>query len=127
MCSQKDYSCSRKDERDGGKNWINAKTGNGGEIGCGNAQKQRDSESVDIIEFLEKAGFVVGFETYELVVEGCLECGEFVLAGKVVMRMTERGFIPYIRARQKLVEGLVSVGEQEFASAVRQKFVELKS
>lgn len=83
--------------------------------------------AVDIIEFLEKAGFAVGFETYELVVEGCLECGEFVLAGKVVMRMTERGFIPYIRARQKLVEGLVSVGEQEFASAVRQKFVELKS
>ncbi|KAE9457728.1 hypothetical protein C3L33_10390, partial [Rhododendron williamsianum] len=83
--------------------------------------------AVDLIEFLEKAGFPVGFESYELGVEGCLECGEFILAGKVVIRMTERGFIPYIRARQKVFEGLVSVGEQELASAVRQKFVELKS
>ncbi|CAL5342695.1 unnamed protein product [Camellia sinensis] len=83
--------------------------------------------AVEMIDFLEKAGFPVGFESYELVVEGCLECGEFVLAGKVVMAMTRRGFIPYIKARQKVVEGLASVGEQELSSAVRQKFVELKS
>ena len=80
-----------------------------------------------MIEFLEKAGFPVDFESYTLAVEGCLECHEFVLAGKIVVMMTGKGFIPYIRARQKVVEGLASVGEQEFASAVRQKFVELKS
>ncbi|KAL6989541.1 hypothetical protein U1Q18_015292 [Sarracenia purpurea var. burkii] len=85
------------------------------------------SIAVDLIEFLEKAGFPVGFESYQLVVEACLECGEYVLAGKIVMRMSGRGFIPYIRARQKVFEGLASVGQQELASAVRQKFIELKS
>ncbi|PSS16449.1 Pentatricopeptide repeat-containing protein [Actinidia chinensis var. chinensis] len=83
--------------------------------------------AVEMVEFLEKAGFPVDFESYALAVEGCLECREFVLAGKIVVMMKGKGFIPYIRARQKVVEGLASIGEQEFASAVRQKFVELKS
>lgn len=84
-------------------------------------------KAVEMIEFLERKGFHVGFETYELVVEGCLECREFVLAGKVVMKMTGRGFIPYIRVRQKVVEGLAGVGECELACAVRQRFSELRS
>uniref|UniRef100_A0A5B7B6X3 Pentatricopeptide repeat-containing protein n=1 Tax=Davidia involucrata TaxID=16924 RepID=A0A5B7B6X3_DAVIN len=83
--------------------------------------------AVEMIEFLEREGFHVGFESYELVVEGCRECGEFVLAGKVVMRMTGRGFIPYIRVRQKVVEGLASVGEWKFACVLRQRFAQLKS
>ncbi|KAF8402414.1 hypothetical protein HHK36_013369 [Tetracentron sinense] len=40
---------------------------------------------VEMIEFLERRGCNVGFESYEMVVEGCLERGEFVLGGKVVM------------------------------------------
>ncbi|CAM8950287.1 unnamed protein product [Rhodiola kirilowii] len=83
--------------------------------------------AVEVIEFLEHEGCHAGFETYELVVEGCVDCKEFVLAAKVVMKMTARGFIPYIRIRQKVVEGLVSVGELELASAVRQRFTELGS
>ncbi|CAM8900689.1 unnamed protein product [Rhodiola kirilowii] len=83
--------------------------------------------AVEVIEFLEHEGCHAGFETYEIVVEGCVDCKEFVLAAKVVMKMTARGFIPYIRIRQKVVEGLVSVGELELASAVRQRFTELGS
>ncbi|KAL2459201.1 Pentatricopeptide repeat-containing protein [Forsythia ovata] len=83
--------------------------------------------AVEMIEFLESEDVHIGFEGYELVLEGCLECRQFVLAGKFVMQMTERGFIPYIRLRQKLVEGLVSVGESELASVVRQRFLQLKS
>ena len=69
----------------------------------------------------------VGFESYELLVEGCLECREYILAGKVTMGMTDRGFIPYIKVRQKVVEGLAGIGEVELASAVRRRFVELGS
>lgn len=83
--------------------------------------------AVEMIEFLESKDVCMGFEDYELVLEGCLECGQFVLAGKFAIRMTEKGLIPYIRLRQKLVEGLVSVGESELASVVRQRFVQLKS
>lgn len=83
--------------------------------------------AVELIEFLEQEGCQAGFEAYELAVEGCLESKEFVLAAKVVMKMTRRGFIPYIRIRQNVVEGLLSVGESELASAVRQRFVELGS
>uniref|UniRef100_A0A6N2MXH3 Pentacotripeptide-repeat region of PRORP domain-containing protein n=1 Tax=Salix viminalis TaxID=40686 RepID=A0A6N2MXH3_SALVM len=61
----------------------------------------------EMIEFLENEGYGVGFESYELVVEGCLECKDFILAAKVVMGMTEKGFIPYIKVRQKVVEGLI--------------------
>lgn len=84
-------------------------------------------KAVEMIEFLEREGFHVGFETYELVVEGCLECREYVLAGKVVIKMTGRGFIPYIKVRQKVVEGLASVGEWELACTVRQNFADLRS
>ncbi|KAK7274774.1 hypothetical protein RIF29_15873 [Crotalaria pallida] len=39
-------------------------------------------KAVELIEFLEKEGHSVGFESYELVVEGCVEKREYVLAGK---------------------------------------------
>ena len=84
-------------------------------------------KAVEMIDFLEREGYAVGFESYELVVEGCLEYSEYILAGKVVMGMTERGFIPYIRVRQKVVERLAGVGEWELACAVRQRFADLRS
>lgn len=80
-----------------------------------------------MIEFLEQKGFHIGFECYELVVEGCLECREFILAGKMAMLMTDKGYIPYIKVRQKVVEGLAEVGEWRLACAVRHKFAELNS
>ncbi|KAA0063642.1 pentatricopeptide repeat-containing protein [Cucumis melo var. makuwa] len=83
--------------------------------------------AVEIIELLERDSHDVGFESYELLVEGCLECREYILAGKVIMAMTDRGFIPYIKVRQKVVEGLYGIGELELASAVRRRFVELGS
>ncbi|KAL8140416.1 hypothetical protein V2J09_006437 [Rumex salicifolius] len=84
-------------------------------------------KAVDMIEFLEKEGIDVGFESFELVVEGCLECREFVLAAKFVTRMTEKGFIPFINVRQKVVDGLISVGEWHLACAVRHRFSALNS
>jgi pentatricopeptide repeat protein len=84
-------------------------------------------KAVEMIEFLEKEGNSVGFESYELVVEGCLARREYVLAGKVAMGMTERGFIPYIKARLKIIEGLASIDEWKIACAVRQRFAKLKS
>lgn len=84
-------------------------------------------KAVEMLEFLEKEGNSVGFESYELVIEGCLEKHEYVLAAKVAMGMTERGFIPYIRVRQKIIEGLASIDEWKIACAVRQRFAELKS
>ncbi|KAL0301383.1 UNVERIFIED_CONTAM: Pentatricopeptide repeat-containing protein [Sesamum radiatum] len=83
--------------------------------------------AIDMIEFLESKNVHIGFEAYELALEGCLEGRQFVLAGKLAIRMTERGFIPYIRVRQRVVEGLASIGESEFSSIVRQRFAELKS
>ncbi|XP_022947166.1 pentatricopeptide repeat-containing protein At1g06270 [Cucurbita moschata] len=83
--------------------------------------------AVEIIELLEKESYNVGFESYEILVEGCLECREYILAGKVVMGMTEKGYIPYIRVRHKVVEGLAGIGETELASAVRRRFAELRS
>ncbi|PON81593.1 Pentatricopeptide repeat [Trema orientale] len=83
--------------------------------------------AVEMIEFLEREGHIIGFESYELVVEGCLECGEYILAGKVVIGMTEKGLLPYIGVRQKLVERLAGIGEWKLACAVRQRFVELQS
>ena len=83
--------------------------------------------AAEMIEFLEQKGFHVGFECYELVVEGCLECREFILAGKMAMLMTDKGHIPYIKVRQKVVEGLAEVGEWKLACAVRHKFAELNS
>ncbi|KAL9690550.1 hypothetical protein QQ045_010952 [Rhodiola kirilowii] len=107
-------------------------TGDNEEIDSSHESKQRELEpgawrAVEVIELLEHEGCHAGFETYELVVEGCLESKEFVLAAKVVMKMTARGCIPYIRIRQKVVEGLVHVGESELYSAVRQRFAELGS
>lgn len=81
----------------------------------------------EMIEFLEKEGYGVGFESYELVVEGCLECKDFFLAAKVVMGMTEKGFIPYIKVRQKVVEGLIDAGEWKLACTVRERFAALSS
>lgn len=84
-------------------------------------------KAVEVIEFMEKEGHTVGFESYEVVIEGCLEKREYVLAGKVAVGMTERGFIPYIKVRQKIIEGLASIGEWKIACAVRQRFAALKS
>ncbi|XP_061364274.1 pentatricopeptide repeat-containing protein At1g06270 [Gastrolobium bilobum] len=84
-------------------------------------------KAVEMLEFLEKEGHSVGFESYEVVIEGCLEKREYVLAAKVAMGMTERGFIPYIRVRQKIIEGLASMDEWKIACAVRQRFAALKS
>lgn len=84
-------------------------------------------KTVEMIEFLENEGYTVGFESYEMVIEGCLEKAEYLLAGKVAMRMTERGFIPYIKVRHKIIEGLASIGEWKIACAVRQRFASLGS
>ncbi|KAK4255569.1 hypothetical protein QN277_008555 [Acacia crassicarpa] len=84
-------------------------------------------KAVEMIEFLECQGYTVGFDSYEMVIEGCLEKAEYVLAGKVAMRMTERGFIPYIQVRLKIIEGLASIGEWQIASAVRRRFASLGS
>ncbi|XP_028807806.1 pentatricopeptide repeat-containing protein At1g06270 [Neltuma alba] len=84
-------------------------------------------KAVEMIEFLENEGYTVGFEIYEMVIEGCLEKAEYLLAGKVAMRMTERGFIPYIKVRHKIIEGLASAGEWKIACAVRQRFASLGS
>ncbi|KAK9023742.1 hypothetical protein V6N11_003944 [Hibiscus sabdariffa] len=43
-------------------------------------------KAIELIEFLERKGIPVGFESYELVVEGCLDCCEYVLAGKSYMQ-----------------------------------------
>ncbi|CAK7323983.1 unnamed protein product [Dovyalis caffra] len=81
----------------------------------------------EMVEFLEKEEYGVGFEGYESLVEGCLECKDFILAVKIVTRMTEKGFIPYIKVRQKVVEGLIDAGECKLACTVRQRFAELSS
>lgn len=83
--------------------------------------------AAEMVRWLEREGWRVGFESWERVVEGCLERGEYVLAGKMVVEMAERGLIPYIKARLRVVEGLASIGERELASAVRQKLAELNS
>ncbi|XP_058100663.1 pentatricopeptide repeat-containing protein At1g06270 [Magnolia sinica] len=83
--------------------------------------------AAEMVEFLEREGCGVGFQSHEMVVEGCLERKEFVAAGKAVMEMAGRGFIPYIHVRQKVVEGLTVIGERDLASAVRRKLAELSS
>ncbi|XP_047315628.1 pentatricopeptide repeat-containing protein At1g06270-like isoform X1 [Impatiens glandulifera] len=83
--------------------------------------------AVEMIKLLENAGCLLGFEIHDLAVKGCLERRQYVLAGKSALRMSRRGFIPYITTRQKVVERLASIGEVELASAVRQSFVVLKS
>lgn len=52
--------------------------------------------------------------------EGCLGCGEYVLAGNVVMGMTYRGVYTIIRAKQNVVEGLANAGDWKLAYAARQ-------
>ncbi|CAI9089694.1 OLC1v1024313C2 [Oldenlandia corymbosa var. corymbosa] len=73
--------------------------------------------AIEMIEYLESKDVHVGFDVYELVLEGCLDGREFVLAGKLVMSMTGKGYIPYITVRQRVVEGLYSINEMELASA----------
>ncbi|KAI4389676.1 hypothetical protein MLD38_001877 [Melastoma candidum] len=84
-------------------------------------------KAVGVIELLENEDHDIGFEVYERTVESCLACDEYVLAAKTVMRMTARGFIPYIMVRQRLVEGLTARGDWDLACAVRQRFAELGS
>jgi hypothetical protein len=43
------------------------------------------------------------------------------------MGMTEKGFIPYIKVRQKVVEGLIDAGEWKLACTVRERFAALSS
>lgn len=84
-------------------------------------------KAMEMIEFLERYGYPLGFEIYESLVKGCLECSDYLLAGKVVMAMTEKGFIPYIKVRLKVIEGLAGIGESKLACSVRQRFLELGS
>ncbi|XP_010457755.1 PREDICTED: pentatricopeptide repeat-containing protein At1g06270-like [Camelina sativa] len=84
-------------------------------------------KAIEMIEFVESRDYPVEFESYEVLVEGCLEVREYILAGKMVMRMTDRGFIPYIKVRQKVVERLISIGEWKLACTVRERLSELKS
>jgi pentatricopeptide repeat protein len=84
-------------------------------------------KAVELVKFLEEMDIQIGFDSYELTVEMCLESSLFVLAGKVVLRMTNRGFIPYIKVRQKVFEGLTSVGEVDLAYILKKKFTELNS
>ncbi|XP_057764185.1 pentatricopeptide repeat-containing protein At1g06270 [Salvia miltiorrhiza] len=83
--------------------------------------------AVEVVEMLEAEGVGVGFEAYESALEGCLDEKRFVLAGKFVVGMSERGFIPYLRVRLRLLEGLVAIGEAEHASVVRRRFAEMSS
>uniref|UniRef100_A0A1D1YBI0 Pentatricopeptide repeat-containing protein At1g06270 n=1 Tax=Anthurium amnicola TaxID=1678845 RepID=A0A1D1YBI0_9ARAE len=101
-----------------------------GTVGMLVAAMRREGQArraAEVVRFLEREGFSVGFEEYESSVEGCLEGGEFVMAGKVVVEMAQRGFIPYIKARQRVVEELAGIGQHELASAVRQTLAEIKS
>ncbi|KAK7273556.1 hypothetical protein RIF29_14612 [Crotalaria pallida] len=50
-------------------------------------------KAVELIEFLDKEGYSVGFESYKLVVEGCVEKREHVLPGKVAVRMLVHFFV----------------------------------
>ncbi|KAL5998481.1 hypothetical protein ACLOJK_009422 [Asimina triloba] len=84
-------------------------------------------QAAEIVAWLEREGCGVGFQSHEMAVEGCVERKEFVAAGKAVMEMVGRGYIPYIQVRQKLLEGLVVMGEGELASAVRRSLAELRS
>ncbi|MQM13236.1 hypothetical protein Taro_046160 [Colocasia esculenta] len=83
--------------------------------------------AAEVVRLLEREGCAVGFEEYESAVEGCLAGGEFVMAGKMVVEMSKRGFIPYIKARQRVVEGLAGIGQQELAIAVRQCLAKIGS
>lgn len=83
--------------------------------------------AAEVVGFLEREGVAVGFEEYEAVVEGCLECKEFVAAGKMVVKMAEAGFIPYIWIRHRVVEGLAGIGQQELAGAVRLSLAKIRS
>lgn len=76
---------------------------------------------------MEREGYVVGFESFEIVVKRCLECGEYILARKVVLGMTETRFVPHISVRQKVVELLAGFNEWKLTCAVRNFFAELES
>lgn len=85
------------------------------------------NETVEMISFLEEMNIEIGFESYELVVEMCLEDNSFILAGKVAIRMTNKGFIPHIKVRQKVFQGLADLGQLELAYILKNKFTELNS
>lgn len=84
-------------------------------------------QAAEMVGWLEREGCGVGFQSHEMAVEGCVERKEYVAAGKAVMEMVGRGYIPYIQVRQKVVEGLAAMGERELASAVRRRLAELRS
>lgn len=87
------------------------------------ANKEAD-KTVEMVNFLEERGIEIGFESYELVVETCLDSNLFILAGKVALRMTNKGFIPYIKMRQKLFQRLADSGQTELAYILRNRFTE---
>ena len=84
-------------------------------------------KAADLVLLLEREGVEAGFEVYEGVLEGCLEREEFVVAGKMAARMAALGFIPYLRVRQRIVEGLAGIGQPELAAAVRLSFSKIGS
>ncbi|KAL5542153.1 hypothetical protein UlMin_009863 [Ulmus minor] len=81
--------------------------------------------AVEMIELLEREGALSVASTFWL--ERCLECGEYILAGKVAIWMTEKGLLPYLKVGQKVVERLAGIGEGKLACNVRQRFSELRS
>ncbi|KAL7604408.1 hypothetical protein Lser_V15G15487 [Lactuca serriola] len=90
------------------------------------ANKEVD-KTVEMVNFLEEMNLEIGFECYELVVEMCLEGSLFVLAGKFAIRMTNKGFIPHIKVRQKVFQKLVDAGQVELAYFLKNRFTELNS
>ncbi|MFS7991396.1 putative tetratricopeptide-like helical domain superfamily [Helianthus anomalus] len=84
-------------------------------------------KAVEMVIFLQEMDIQIGFESYEVVVETCLESSLFVLAGKVVMKMTNRGFIPYIKLDRKCLIDWLLLVNLEFAHILKKKFTELNS
>ncbi|XP_042404862.1 pentatricopeptide repeat-containing protein At1g06270-like [Zingiber officinale] len=84
-------------------------------------------QAADLVRVLERSGCAVGFEAYEAAVEGCLKSREVVAAARVVAEMAAKGFVPYIGVRQRVVEGLSSIGQSELAAEVRRRLAEIRS
>lgn len=84
-------------------------------------------QAADLVRVLERSGCAVGFEAYEAAAEGCLKSREVVAAAQVVAEMAGKGFVPYIGVRQRVVEGLSSIGQAELAAEVRRRLGEIHS
>lgn len=84
-------------------------------------------KSVEVVRWLERQGCEVEFDGYARIVEGCLENKEFVLAGKVFVEMTKRGFLPFAKVRRKVFDGLAGIGQHELAGDVRRLLFDIGS